>query len=61
MNIKDGDFGYSANVALQYILEGMDIEATIFDKFIGEFTLNNTTYILCHGNLIFINIIYLGK
>lgn len=45
----DGDFGYSANVALQYILEGMDIEATIFDKFIGEFTLNNTTYILCHG------------
>ena len=45
----DGDFGYSANVALQYILQSMDIEATIFDKFIGEFILGTTTYILCHG------------
>lgn len=45
----DGDFGYSANIALQYILQSMDIEATIFDKFIGEFKLGQTTYILCHG------------
>jgi hypothetical protein len=45
----DGDFGYSANIALQYILQSMDIEATIFEKFIGEFTLGTTTYILCHG------------
>ena len=45
----DGDFGYSANIALQYILQSMDIEATIFEKFIGEFKLNDTTYILCHG------------
>ena len=57
----DGDFGYAANVALQYILQSMDIDVTIFDKFIGEFILGTTTYILCHGNLIFINIIYLGK
>lgn len=45
----DGDFGYSANIALQYILQSMNIEATIFDKFIGEFVLGGTTYILCHG------------
>lgn len=45
----DGDFGYSANIALQYILQSMDIEATIFEKFIDEFTLGTTTYILCHG------------
>ena len=45
----DGDFGYAANVALDYILKSMDIESTIFDKFIGEFTMGNTTYVLCHG------------
>lgn len=45
----DGDYGYAANVALCHILESMDIEATVFDKFIGEFILNGTNYILCHG------------
>lgn len=45
----DGDFGYAANIALQHILHSMDINATVFDKFIGEFSLEGTTYILCHG------------
>lgn len=45
----DGDFGYAANIALKYILESMNISATVFDKFIGEFKLDNTTYVLCHG------------
>lgn len=45
----DGDFGYSANIALQYILENMGINVTVFDKFIGEFEMGGITYILCHG------------
>lgn len=45
----DGDFGYAANIALQHILESMDIHAVVFDKFIGEFHMRNTTYVLCHG------------
>lgn len=45
----DGDFGYAANVALSHILESMNINATVFDKFIGQFKLGQTTYILCHG------------
>lgn len=57
----DGDFGYAANIALQHILAGMNIQAEVFDKFIGEFTLDSVNYVLCHGNLIFINIICLGK
>ena len=61
MNIKDGDFGYAANLALAAVLEQFDVKCQVFDKFIGEFTLNETTYVMCHGDLIFINITYLGK
>lgn len=45
----DGDFGYVTNIALASILESQGIQATVFDKFIGEFELCGTTYILCHG------------
>lgn len=45
----DGDFGYAANIALATILEAYDVKCQVFDKFIGEFTLNDTTYVLCHG------------
>lgn len=45
----DGDFGYAANIALSAILESQGIESKVFDKFIGEFTLNDTTYVMCHG------------
>ena len=61
MNIKDGDFGYAANVALEAILTHKGVDCTIFDKFIGEFNVGDTTFVLCHGNLIFINIICLCK
>lgn len=45
----DGDFGYAANIALATILEQYDVKCQVFNKFIGEFTLNDTTYIMCHG------------
>lgn len=45
----DGDFGYVANLALSEILKAKGVKSTIFDKFIGEFTTNNTTFVLCHG------------
>lgn len=57
----DGDFGYATNVALEAILTHKGVDCTIFDKFIGEFEVGDTTFVLCHGNLIFINIICLGK
>lgn len=45
----DGDFGYVTNMALAAALDKMYIKATVFDKFIGEFSYKGTTYILCHG------------
>lgn len=45
----DGDFGYAANVALSAILDTKGVNTTVFDKFIGEFKMKDTTYILCHG------------
>ena len=45
----DGDFGYAANLALAAVLEQFDVKCQVFDKFIGEFTLNETTYVMCHG------------
>lgn len=45
----DGDFGYAANVALEAILSNKGINCTIFDKFIGEFKVGETTFVLCHG------------
>lgn len=45
----DGDFGYAANVALEAILSHKGVDCTIFDKFIGEFTVGDTTFVLCHG------------
>lgn len=45
----DGDFGYAANIALEAILSHSGINCTIFDKFIGEFKIKDTTFILCHG------------
>ena len=45
----DGDFGYAANVALEAILTHKGVDCTIFDKFIGEFNVGDTTFVLCHG------------
>lgn len=45
----DGDFGYAANIALSYVLNNMNIETKVFDKFIGDFTVGNTTYLITHG------------
>ena len=45
----DGDFGYAANVALEAILTHKGVDCTIFDKFIGEFKVGDTTFVLCHG------------
>ena len=45
----DGDFGYAANIALEAILSHQGISCTIFDKFIGEFEVKDTTFVLCHG------------
>lgn len=45
----DGDFGYAANIALAAILEQYDVKCQVFDKFIGEFKLGDTTYVMCHG------------
>lgn len=45
----DGDFGYAANVALEAILSHRGVNCTIFDKFIGEFMVGDTTFVLCHG------------
>lgn len=45
----DGDFGYAANVALEAILTNQGVNCTVFDKFIGEFELGGTTFVLCHG------------
>ena len=49
MNIKDGDFGYATNIALEAILTHKGVDCTIFDKFIGEFNVGDTTFVLCHG------------
>lgn len=45
----DGDFGYAANVALEAMLSNKGVNCTIFDKFIGEFKIGETTFVLCHG------------
>lgn len=36
-------------MALAAVLEQFDVKCQVFDKFIGEFTLNETTYVMCHG------------
>lgn len=51
MNIKDGDFGFAANKALEGILNMINpnIEVTIFEKYIEHFRVDDHTFILCHG------------
>ena len=45
----DGILGYTANLALCQMLNAVEIDAVVFDSFIGHFKKGNTTYVLCHG------------
>lgn len=45
----DGCYGRAANRILQEVAKGLGIESKIFSKFIGNFTVNNRTYLLTHG------------
>jgi hypothetical protein len=51
LNIKDGDFGYVANKALEGVLGIINpaIEVKIFDRYIDHFSIQGHTFILCHG------------
>lgn len=47
----DGDIGLIINKSLKACLYRLcpDIDAVIFDKFMGYFTVNSNSFILCHG------------
>lgn len=47
----DGDFGWMVNKSLEGCLSYLnpEIDVKIFEKFIDNFVIDNTTYVLCHG------------
>jgi hypothetical protein len=44
-----GDFEYTAQVGLSYILNAMGVESTVYDTFIGHFEHKGHFYVLSHG------------
>lgn len=44
-----GDFEYTAQVGLSYILNAMGVESTVYDTFIGHFEHRGHFYVLSHG------------
>lgn len=49
----DGDFGYLATCNLRTALINKGFRFTVFDKFIGYYTVYGETYLLCHGKKLF--------
>lgn len=47
----DGDFGFMANKSLEACLSFLnpEIEVRIFEKYIEHFTVENHTFVMCHG------------